>query len=103
MSARASRARSAGHTPGGGVFSLMPSGWQWLTSADLDVSELLHDPGGRRAAGQLSEFPVQVRLVEIAAGGRQLSQPEWLTSDRAPLQDAPGPVEPHHAGCRLGR
>src|SRR5271169_3931771 len=103
MRARASRARSVGHTCGAGVLSFMWRALQPLGSGGLDVSELFSQPSRWRAASDQAEFPVKVRLVEVAALGRQVGQTEWLARLRAVPECAPGPVEPDDASGSLRR
>ena len=101
--ARASRARSVGQTWGGGLLSVMiaslPPGWP---GAGLDVSELLRQPGRRRAAGQRAELAGQVGLVVVAALGGQAGQAgPACAGGGLPLQEPAGPVEPGHPGGGL--
>src|ERR1044071_8317157 len=91
MSARASLARKAGQTFGGGgclapvllvaaslaavfpvaVFSVMPPSFPVAWRRGLDVSELLGQQLAGRAAGQVAEVAGHVRLVVVAAFRRE--------------------------------
>jgi hypothetical protein len=71
------------------------------TSGRLDVSALLRQPGGRRAAGQLTELARQVRLVVVAALSRHIGERAQRARGGLPLQQPPGPVETDNPGRGL--
>src|SRR3954468_11712009 len=76
MSARASRARSDGHTCGGGVFaSVMGSILVEQGQTGLDKTELVRQPLRRRAARERAEVADQMRLIEVLRIGSHLGQP----------------------------
>src|SRR5690606_12995192 len=97
--ASGSRYLRQGHTPGRSVFSLM-----LLIVADpgervLEKWELLPDPDGGGAADQCPPLVGQVRLVAVAAVGRDRG--EGVAAARADRGD--GPFEPHQTRRLLRR
>src|SRR5215475_4564991 len=119
MRPRASLARKAGQTFGGGgclvavlsvaafavpVFWVMPPSFPAVKQRGLDVSELLGEQLAGRAARQVAELAGHVRLVVVAAVRGQAGQEARLPGGAcgAPAQQGPArPVEPHDPGRLL--
>src|SRR5258708_32862731 len=110
MSPRASLARKAGQTFGGGgclvavfpvavfsvaVFSVIPRSFPVVMQRGLDVSELLGEQLARRAARQVAELAGHVRLVVVAAFSGQAGPGGALPRGAAAHQRPARPGEPH--------
>ena len=100
MRPRASRARSVGQTCGAGVFSVMPTSLP-AAGSRLDVSALLRQPGGRRAAR-----PARGTRAPGGPGRSSRTRPPRPRAGRAvpprpAAAEPPGPVEPDHPGRGL--
>jgi hypothetical protein len=79
----------------------MPSRVRDAQPKDLEIPELGCDPFGRRQAGELLPVANEMRLVEVAALGRDPGNVRPPGAGVS-LEDATGAVEPDHPRCRLG-